>query len=77
MSNTGTYVWDHELNKLVKVSDTPSRIVGAAYSTICSFKEPYTEHNLGDYPIEVRSRAHKARLLKERNLVEKEKRHGG
>lgn len=78
MSLTGSYVWDNELQKMVKVSSRVPRTIGGATSDVCSgVKEPYWEEHLGPDPIYVRSRAHKAKLLKERGLTEKSAVRGG
>lgn len=74
MSATGTYKYID--GKVVKVSDEIPRI-GGATSTICTFKRPYWEDNLASEPIYITSRAHKAQLLREQGLTEKDKVRGG
>ena len=74
MSITGSYrVID---GKVIKVSDEIPKVAHAV-SDICTFKEPYWEEHLDAKPVFVKSRGHKAQLLKERGCVEKAPVRGG
>ena len=74
MNITGRYqMVDGEL---VKVSDRIPK-VGGATSDMCTFTKPYWEEHLDEKPVFVKSRAHKAKLLKDRGCIEKSPVRGG
>jgi len=76
MNKTGTYIWNKELGKLMKISDRAASC-GGAFSTICEKVEaPYWDEHIADKPTYVRSRAHKAALLKKEGLVQRRFRGG-
>jgi len=76
MSLTGTYV--HRDGKMVKVSDAIPNTIGSCTSDVCDkVKEPYWDEHITGNPILVKSRSHKAKLLKANGLTQKQAVHGG
>lgn len=69
MSNTGTYKYDELLGKIIKISDHAS----IRHSDVF-FRQPYFEPNLADDKNPegqwVSSKSEKARIMKEKGLIE-------
>ena len=75
MSNTGSYKMID--GKLVKVSDEIPRTIGLATSDkVVGFKKPYWDPNMGDDPVWIKSKSHKAKLLTEKGLMDKTPKNG-
>jgi len=65
MSKTGTYIWDSNLECLLKISDNIPNV-----SADVTFRGAEEVLDIDDYPIVVRSKKQKQMELRKRNLVE-------
>lgn len=66
MSNTGTYVYDPELKKVIKISDKTGLV---SFSDV-TFTKPFWTNDITGSPVLVKSARHKRDLMKKHNLRE-------
>ena len=68
MGKTGTYMYDEELRKMVKVSDSTPQLASRIDGVY--FRQPYTEYFNGRNPVEITSKGQKKAEMERRGIAE-------